>query len=209
MAYGWLISCVLHKKAQGLGLDIDRYNIQRAKRNQNDNELDNLSLIVSDICHLPLLRENFSVIVCCDVLEHVKSSERAIAELAASLKKGGKLFITTSNSYNPIMFLDQMLPRQILDRIMLTLSQSWYPRTRRDNPWSLQQKLNKYNLMVEKLIMLAAPPFAPLFHSEMQIPIRLLIVGRLLFYFWVIFDKLTNHFLKFLKEIILIIAVKK
>jgi len=203
---GWLL---LDANTQGIGLDVNRENIRKANKAKKKRMINNLHFIVADICHIPLLEhEIFDVIVCCDALEHVKESELAISELSSYLKKKGKFLITTSNSLNPIMLLDRMLPTKISNTILLTLGEKYYPRTRRYNPYNLQQTVNRYKLRVCKLFMFASPPFAFLFSRRAKTLIPILIVGRAMFYIWIAFDKMTNHFLKYLKECILVIATK-
>jgi len=203
---GWLL---LDMNAQGIGLDINRENIRKANKAKKKRMLNNLHFIVADICHIPLLAyEIFDVIICCDVLEHVKESELAISELSLYLKKEGKFLITTSNSLNPIMLLDKMLPAKISNIILRALGENYYSRTGRYNPYNLQQTLNKYKLYGSNILMFASPPFAFLFSRRVKIPIPILIVGRVMFYIWIVFDKMTNHFLKCLKECILVIATK-
>jgi SAM-dependent methyltransferase len=50
-------------------------------------------LLAGDICQLPF-REEFDVLGCFDVLEHIPDDERALANLAASLRPGGGLILT-------------------------------------------------------------------------------------------------------------------
>jgi len=51
--------------------------------------------IVADIHRLPFSDEEFDVILCTEVLEHVKNPFLAVSEMKRVLKKGGKILLTT------------------------------------------------------------------------------------------------------------------
>lgn len=55
--------------------------------------------IVGDIHDLPFKDEEFDVVLCVEVLEHVLDPRKAIAEMKRVLKKGGTLILTTRFVY--------------------------------------------------------------------------------------------------------------
>ena len=73
-----------------VGLDISRKAIKVASSN-----VAGVSFIVGDTTKLPFKDESFSQIVCSAVLEHIPDDKSAILEMQRTLRKGGKLAITT------------------------------------------------------------------------------------------------------------------
>lgn len=55
--------------------------------------------IVADAHDLPFSDEEFEMILCTEVLEHLKDPRRAIAEMRRVLKRGGKVIVTTRFVY--------------------------------------------------------------------------------------------------------------
>ena len=51
--------------------------------------------ILGDAHFLPLRDESFDIVVCTEVLEHLKEPQKAIDEMKRVVKKGGKLLLTT------------------------------------------------------------------------------------------------------------------
>lgn len=199
--------CILttSTNAYGVGLDIDRKNIKESVKKSKDLQLHNLAFLVGDIEELPFRKNQFDVIVSRDVLEHLKDSEKATRELAFSLKKGGKLLICTSNAFNPSSIIDGVLPKSVSEAVIRMLGgPHYYERTHYLNPWKLMEKLKKYGLAVKKLSMIGHPPFGrpSIYHYSKIKPPKI-------YYFWILFDKVTNAgFLKKFKEVILIVAEK-
>jgi len=54
--------------------------------------------------NLPFSSETFDVVVCMEVLEHLKNDQKAIDELIRVLKKGGKLIITVPSRNFPFLY---------------------------------------------------------------------------------------------------------
>lgn len=185
---------------QGVGLDIKRTNIERLAKKSKNLHFHNLSFLVGDLEKIPFRKNIFDVIICCDVLEHVNDSEKGIKELASSLKKGGKLLTSTSNAFNPAMFVDGILPKKVSYEINRRFGVFHYERTYRLNPWNIVEKLKRYGFKVEKLLMSGYPPIGRpwIYHFSKIKPPKI-------FYLWIVFDKLTNFgFLRKFKENILV-----
>ena len=189
--------------AQGVGVDIDRKNVEKSVKWSKDLQLHNLSFLVGDLEKLPFRKNLFDIIICCDVLEHLKDSQKAIEQFGFSLKRGGRLLISTSNMFNPSMFADIILPRRVSETIIRRFGGPHYhKRTFRFSPWNLAEKLNKYGLTVENLLMFGFPPLNRPWryqYSAIRLP--------KIYYFWIVFNKLTNGWvLKTFKENMLVVA---
>lgn len=197
---GYLIT--IPENVEAFGLDADSKNVKKSMETARTLQLHKLSFVVGDLENIPFRRNAFDVIICCDVLEHVKNSEKAIKELAFSLKTGGVLLACTTNAFNPAMLVDRILPKKISATIIRRFGAHHYERTRRLDPWNFAEKLNKHGLKLEKLLMFGYPPFGRpwIYHySEVKPP--------MIFHFWILFDKLTNgNFLEKFKEEMLAVA---
>lgn len=64
------------------------------------NEIAGLSLVVDDILDSKLQKEDFGMVLCSEVLEHVKNPENAINTLYQTLKPGGIAVVTTPQRYS-------------------------------------------------------------------------------------------------------------
>jgi len=126
---------------QGIGLDISRTNVENSIKMSKEIEKNELSFVVGDIAKMPFHEDTFDVIICQDVLEHVKDKENAISEIAFSLRRGGKILISTTNALNPSMFIDDILPKNVSEKIIRLFGGGhYYERERRLNPWNLKKK---------------------------------------------------------------------
>lgn len=189
----------LPQNAWAIGLDIDRENVEKAKKASTGNT----SLIVGSLQNLPFVEEAFDLIVCCDVLEHIREPHKAIKELAMILRKGGILLITTTNVLNPAMFIDIRFPKISKKIIKRFGGPTFYERRYRFSPWTLANEIGKYGLMMN-LHMFGNPPIGKpwLYHFQrLKLP--------KIYYLWIVFDKLTNvKILRKFKEIMLVIVKK-
>lgn len=191
----------LQEDTYGVGLDIERKNIKEANKRKR---LKNRFFVIGDLRCLPFKMETFNFIFCRDVLEHVKSGERAINEMAFVLKKNGVILISTTNFLNPALFLDTLIPHKVSAKIIKKLGGlEYYERTFRFFPWKIIKKLRQNELNV-KIVMFGYPLIGKpwIYHLyNVKLPI--------MYYFWIVLDKFTNFglFRKF-KEIIVAIAQK-
>jgi len=205
--------------AHGVALDVDRENARKAMTELKERQKLNLSVVVGDIENLPFRKEMFEVVISCDVLEHVGKPEKAIQELAFSVKKGGKLLVTTSNLLNPLVFVDEVLPGSISDRTLQSCAcayaqvtaahlraHAYYERHHHLTVRDMARTLKNSCLALEKLLMFAAPPFGYVYKYKRH-PIE---SHRVLCCSWIVFDRVTNlRFLRMFKEEMLVVAQKK
>jgi SAM-dependent methyltransferase len=75
-------------------VELDANRIAKADKIRRSIGLDNIEYLQADICRLPF-ENNFDLIVCADVLEHVEDDKAAITSLTRALKPGGHLILAT------------------------------------------------------------------------------------------------------------------
>jgi SAM-dependent methyltransferase len=78
-----------------LGLDYSMPTLQKAERRAAGG----VSWVLGDVTHLPVRRANFDGVLCFGVLQALGDSERAVAELAQSVKPGGEVWIDALNAW--------------------------------------------------------------------------------------------------------------
>ena len=94
------------------GIDPSRRSIEIAREHAKAGELP-IEYLVAAGEELPFAEEAFDVVLCCDVLEHVRDAGAVIAQSAAALKPGGVFMYDTVN-------------RTLLSKfIMIKLVQDW------------------------------------------------------------------------------------
>lgn len=87
-----IYSFTLAKNNKIIGVDVGKDKIEYLK---SVNIFDNVSFEVGDLCKLKFPDNSFDLIICSDVLEHIKDDKKAFKELSRVLNFGGKLLITT------------------------------------------------------------------------------------------------------------------
>jgi len=188
-----------------IGLDVSRENVKKAHKQSKNLDLRNIACVVGDILKMPFAESAFDVVLSRDVLEHVDNPEDALRDLVFCLKANGTLLVTTSNSMNLTMFIDRLLPPSVSDKITRQLGLFYYKRHRRLNPWSLARNVRK-NKLEPRLLMCSVPPFSR--HKWLRA--RSLETPRIICQIWFLFDRISNmSFLRYLKEVMLIIAEKR
>jgi len=193
--------------AQGVGLDVSRRNIENSIKITKENGKNKPSFIIGDIEKMPFPNDAFDVIICQDVLEHVKGKENAISEIIFSLKRGGKMLISTTNGLNPEMFVDDILPKNVSNGIISALGidcSSFYKRQGRLNPWNTRKILVRHGIRVKKILMTGFPTIGrPWMYAYSQIK------PPIIFHLWIFFNKLTDiRFFENFKENIIVVAEK-
>lgn len=93
------------------GCDISAIAINKLKKYCNDNNINNISLKVSEEWKLPYPDDYFDAIVSSDVLGHVSEPRKSLSELYRVLKKDGILSLHTES----IHFLDRFYYKKIFN----------------------------------------------------------------------------------------------
>ncbi len=94
-----------------LGIDIDPTSIQKANEL---NEYPNVRFIVMDV-EDEMLNDSFDVVICSEVLEHLKDPEKIIRQIHDTMKPDSLFIVTTPNGYGPREML-MTRPMQTLNR---------------------------------------------------------------------------------------------
>lgn len=107
---------LLSKHAKSIvGIDISTAAINAAKHHHKQ-----LQAVKADVRHLPYASESFDIIISNSTLDHFDTSEEivnSLKELNRVLRKDGQLLITLDNHTNPIIFLRNILPFDLLNRL--------------------------------------------------------------------------------------------
>jgi len=89
-----IFSIELAKRGYGVvGVDLNVKSVNYAKYFSKRSEV-KIDFLVGDACHLPFANESFDIILCSEVLEHIKDDEGAIREIERVLKQNGLLILT-------------------------------------------------------------------------------------------------------------------
>ncbi|MDG1419461.1 MAG: bifunctional 2-polyprenyl-6-hydroxyphenol methylase/3-demethylubiquinol 3-O-methyltransferase UbiG, partial [Tateyamaria sp.] len=99
-AGGFMAEALAHKGARVSGIDPAQDAIQAAKNHAKTSNLD-VTYNVGVGEHMPYSDDTFDIVVCVDVLEHVRDLSQVLAEVARVLKPGG-LFLYDTINRNPI-----------------------------------------------------------------------------------------------------------
>lgn len=78
--------------AQVIGLDLSEDNIDACQRIKNGKGYANVTFMVGDALEMEF-SQDFDVVVCQDVLEHILDDHLAMAKIRDALKEGGKLIL--------------------------------------------------------------------------------------------------------------------
>jgi ubiquinone/menaquinone biosynthesis C-methylase UbiE len=79
------------------GIDIDKGSINYGKNVRNF-----IRFLVADGCNLPFKRESFQLVICLEVLEHVKQFKKIIRESYRVLKTNGRIIVLVPNGVSII-----------------------------------------------------------------------------------------------------------
>lgn len=98
-----------------VGIDISANIVTIAKQRHQQ-----LEAVKADVRHLPFASETFNIIISNSTLDHFKTSREIVTslkELNRVLRKDGQLLITLDNYTNPVIFLRNALPFNLLNRL--------------------------------------------------------------------------------------------
>lgn len=108
---------ITSKNREMYGSDISNIIVKKARQKYPD-----IHGIIADIRTLPFTDEIFDVIVSNSTLDHFDTTDKiqdSLRELNRVLKKGGQLIITLDNPTNPLVFIRNALPKNLLYRLGL------------------------------------------------------------------------------------------
>ncbi|MDD3647565.1 MAG: class I SAM-dependent methyltransferase [Candidatus Dojkabacteria bacterium] len=108
--------------------------------------------------------ESINLIISSWVFEHIQDPDKAFAEFARVLKKGGKLIFLTPNDWNYIVLLNRIVPDFLRKRIVGAMSENLVtdpmPAVYRANSvGKLRQLAEGNNLKIEKLVLNGDPTY--------------------------------------------------
>lgn len=83
------------------GFDLNDSYLRQAKKRIRDKRL---RLTLADLYNLPYRENSFDMIICSEVLEHVKNDKKAMHVLMRLLKKNGLLLVTVPNINFPFLW---------------------------------------------------------------------------------------------------------
>ncbi len=87
-----------------VGVDVDAALLERARKQSEG--VAPPCIVLADAAALPFTDRSFDVALLYDVLEHVGSYERMVAEVNRVLAQGGVALVTAANRWSPITLLD-------------------------------------------------------------------------------------------------------
>ncbi|MEM3511655.1 MAG: class I SAM-dependent methyltransferase [Candidatus Jordarchaeales archaeon] len=109
--------------AKVVGIDVEKHYPRIAHSWARDNNVE-LDAILASGASLPFKNEAFDIIICNDVIEHVKEAEKCSEEISRALKCGGALYITCPNRIAPLIVardghyglpLQSLMPKKLAD----------------------------------------------------------------------------------------------
>jgi 2-polyprenyl-3-methyl-5-hydroxy-6-metoxy-1,4-benzoquinol methylase len=101
------------EKVAFTGIDMSDVNVSFASMVAKELSFNNVNFQTGSAEELGFLDKKFDVVICSDVVEHLKSPEKCLASILDILKPGGISIITTPNSENLIVRIkDKLFPRK-------------------------------------------------------------------------------------------------
>jgi 2-polyprenyl-3-methyl-5-hydroxy-6-metoxy-1,4-benzoquinol methylase len=82
--------------------DLSKTAIQKARHFALQRGQESIAWQVGSVQQLPHRDKSFDTVICAETIEHVPDPARAMRELARTLKRGGRLFLTTPNYLGPM-----------------------------------------------------------------------------------------------------------
>jgi SAM-dependent methyltransferase len=147
-----LVGLLLARAERVVGVDVSPAIVREAGwRNPG------LEAVVADVRRLPIGTGSIDAVVSNSTLDHFEAREdieRALAELARVLRPGGLLVVTLDNAANPLIWLRNRLPYELLHRVGLVP----YPVGRTLGPRGLRGAVVRAGLAVEQTAVIAHVP---------------------------------------------------
>ena len=93
------------------GIDISVLNITFAENLKTILKTDNILFSIGNAEKLPFQDSYFDIVICGEVIEHLKQPENCLKEIKRVLKNGGVSLISTPNGNNPVQCLLRMFKK--------------------------------------------------------------------------------------------------
>lgn len=101
--------CALRKASRVVAVDLSHPLIQTLERTVHLLNLRNVETHVKDVENLDFEPNQFDIIYCCEVIEHLPDPKKALRILNFVLKPNGSLILSTPNSLNTVGFKQKLL----------------------------------------------------------------------------------------------------
>jgi len=101
--------CALKKAAHVVAIDLSEPLIQSLERTARTLHLSNIDTYIMDIENLTLEPNQFDLIYCCEVIEHLINPMKALHLMHSLLKPTGSLILSTPNGLNLVGFKQSLL----------------------------------------------------------------------------------------------------
>lgn len=111
------------KGARVVGLDVEKHYPRIARSWARDNGVE-VDTILASGTSMPFRDEVFDLVICNDVIEHVREAGKCSEEISRTLKRGGFLYITCPNRIAPLIVardghyglpLQSLMPKKLAD----------------------------------------------------------------------------------------------
>lgn len=167
-----------------VGVDINKQALIRSKTEAKGK----YEYVLSSLSALPFKTKSFSLVVCVDVLEHVKDKTEFVEEISRVILPKGFFIGSTTNMLNPFMLVDTLLPKQFVASLERIVGKH-YDRHKRLTMKGLTRLINQFGFTC-KLAIYGFPPIQPwVYHHQHK---RFTWYARL----WILFDRLALSSLK-------------
>lgn len=147
------------------GVDIDREAIEFAKQSFQKSNLD---FVIGDAMNLSFQDEEFNVVICSHIYEHVPDAITLMAEIHRVLKVRGVCYFAAGNRLNineshyELPFLS-VIPRPLAHLYMRLTGKGKFYYEKHLSYWGLKKLVSKFNLNEYTKKIIETPEF---FHAE-------------------------------------------
>lgn len=120
-----------------VGIDLSQDDLNICQQRLKMHKL-NADVLCADAFQLPFHKEQFDIVICTEVLEHVKDRKTIIREMSRVLKKGGLLYLSFPNLLSlRNLFSDPHYKLFGVTVMPLSLA-TWYTRKRRGSNYDVE-----------------------------------------------------------------------
>lgn len=89
-----------HENTRVFGIDLDSNRVKTSKIGAEERKA-TANFLVADGFNLPFKKSFFDIVICNDVIEHVKKPEQLLKELYRCLRNRGVLYVCAPNGFSP------------------------------------------------------------------------------------------------------------